>query len=177
WGGSTPERARSLYQGHAISNANKILALELIGTAAVTMLAAVAEGRRGAVAAGLICLILTLFQQLGMRIEHKTVRRMKALQRLGRHARARPAHPNRSPLPRGGPIGLTGRMNGCGRGRERLPENGRDQAAHSAFGPTHRNVRHELLRVGQCRGENLRVLLEEARQGAEHELELPQADR
>jgi len=72
WGGSTPEPARSFYQGHAISNANKILALELIGTAAVTMLAAVAEGRRGAIAAGIICLILTLFQQLGMRIERKT---------------------------------------------------------------------------------------------------------
>ena len=35
WGGSTPEPARSFYQGHAISNANKILALELMGTAAV----------------------------------------------------------------------------------------------------------------------------------------------
>jgi hypothetical protein len=72
WGGSTQEPARSFYQGHAISNANKILALELTGTAAVTMLAAVAEGRRGAIAAGIICLILTLFQQLGMRIERKT---------------------------------------------------------------------------------------------------------
>jgi hypothetical protein len=72
WGGSTQEPARSFYQGHAISYANKILALELIGTAAVTMLAAVAEGRRGAIAAGIICLILTLFQQLGMRIERKT---------------------------------------------------------------------------------------------------------
>jgi hypothetical protein len=72
WGGSTQEPALSFYQGHAISNANKILALELTGTAAVTMLAAVAEGRRGAIAAGIICLILTLFQQLGMRIEPKT---------------------------------------------------------------------------------------------------------
>ena len=72
WGGSTQEPARSFYQGHAISNANKILALELTGTAAVTMLAGVAEGRRGAIVAGVICLILTLFQKLWRRIERKT---------------------------------------------------------------------------------------------------------
>jgi hypothetical protein len=72
WGGSTTEWARSLYRGHAISTANKILALELIGTAALCLLASAAEGRRGAIVAAIICVTLTFFQQLGMRIERKT---------------------------------------------------------------------------------------------------------
>ena len=71
WGGSTPERARSLYRGHALANANKLLILELVGTAAVCLMALAAEGRRGAIAAAIICLVLTFFQQLGMRIERK----------------------------------------------------------------------------------------------------------
>lgn len=71
WGGSTPERARSLYRGHALVNANRILVLELVGTAAACLLALAVEGRRGAIAAALICVVLTLFQQLGMRIERK----------------------------------------------------------------------------------------------------------
>jgi hypothetical protein len=71
WGGSTPERARSLYRGHALANASRILILELCGTAAACLLALAVEGRRGAIAAAVICLVLTLFQQLGMRIERK----------------------------------------------------------------------------------------------------------
>src|SRR3954447_16421112 len=68
WGGSTPEKARSLYQGHPLSKAHKYLIAEAVGTVALTTLAGIAEGRRGAVVVFLICAILTAFQQFGMRI-------------------------------------------------------------------------------------------------------------
>ncbi len=68
WGGSAQEAARSLYRGHAIARANNILSAELVGTVLATMLGGVAEGRRGAIALGAVCLILTAFQQIGMRI-------------------------------------------------------------------------------------------------------------
>jgi len=71
WGGSVEEAARSLYRGHAISKANKILTAELVGTMLAAGLGSVAEGRRGAVVIGAVCLILTAFQQLGMRIPER----------------------------------------------------------------------------------------------------------
>ena len=69
WGGSAPEKARSLYQGHPLSKANRYLIAEAVGTVALTALAGIAEGRRGAIVLFLICAILTGFQQLGMRVE------------------------------------------------------------------------------------------------------------
>jgi hypothetical protein len=71
WGGSAEERARSLYRGHTLSKANRILTAEVIGTLIAAGLANVAEGRRGAVVIGAVCLILTAFQQLGMRIPER----------------------------------------------------------------------------------------------------------
>jgi hypothetical protein len=68
WGGSTPEDARSLYRGHPLSKANKYLVAELAGSALITAVGAIVEGRRGAIVVALICAILTGFQQLGMRI-------------------------------------------------------------------------------------------------------------
>jgi len=68
WGGSAAEPARSLYRGHTIARANSIFSLELVGTMLATMIAGVAEGRRGAMVVGAVGLILTAFQQIGMRI-------------------------------------------------------------------------------------------------------------
>jgi hypothetical protein len=68
WGGSTPEDARSLYRGHPLSKANKYLVAEVAGSALITAVGAIIEGRRGAIVVGLICAILAGFQQLGMRI-------------------------------------------------------------------------------------------------------------
>jgi hypothetical protein len=68
WGGSVPEQASSLYRGHVVSRANKILMGELVGTIIAAGLGNVAEGPRGAIVIGALCLILTAFQQLGMRI-------------------------------------------------------------------------------------------------------------
>ena len=71
WGGSTPERAASVYRGHALVRANRILVAELVGTAALAALAFGLEGRRAGIVAGLVCLILVFFQQLGMRIDNR----------------------------------------------------------------------------------------------------------
>jgi hypothetical protein len=71
WGGSVEEPARSLYRGHVISKANKVLIAELAGTMVAAGLGSFAEGRRGAIVIGAVCLILTAFQQLGMRIPER----------------------------------------------------------------------------------------------------------
>lgn len=68
WGGSVAEQAGSLYRGHPLARANTLLTAELIGSALAAGLGSIAEGRRGAVVLGAVCLILTAFQQLGMRI-------------------------------------------------------------------------------------------------------------
>ena len=71
WGGSTPEESRSLYRDHALAKANRWLFGELVGSFLLAAAAASFEGRRGAIVVGVICLTLTLFQQLGMRIENR----------------------------------------------------------------------------------------------------------
>ena len=40
----------------------------MVGSALITAVGAIVEGRRGAIVVALICAILTGFQQLGMRI-------------------------------------------------------------------------------------------------------------
>ncbi|MBV9757914.1 MAG: hypothetical protein JO047_12725 [Alphaproteobacteria bacterium] len=71
WGGSAEEPATSLYRGHVLARADRILAAEAVGTAIATGLGALAEGRRGAFVIAAVCLILTAFQQLGMRIPER----------------------------------------------------------------------------------------------------------
>ena len=78
WGGSAEEQSRSLYRGHPISRANMVLWAELLGTALAAGLGGAAEGRRGAVVIGAVCLILTAFQQLGMRIPERRAEDTKA---------------------------------------------------------------------------------------------------
>lgn len=71
WGGSVEEPARSLYRGHVLARANNILSAELAGTVVAAGLGGVAEGRRGAIVTAAVCLVLTAFQQLGMRISDR----------------------------------------------------------------------------------------------------------
>jgi hypothetical protein len=70
WGGSTPEAARSVYQGHVIRKANNILVLSLAATIGISALVFPLAGLRGAGVVVLIGFILTGLSQLGMRLDN-----------------------------------------------------------------------------------------------------------
>ena len=68
YGGTTAESAQSVYAGHALQRANTWLMGSGVGTIAATAVAAF-EGPRIAGMVFLVCAILTIFSQIGMRAE------------------------------------------------------------------------------------------------------------
>jgi hypothetical protein len=70
WGGTTQERARSLFQGHVLERANKLLFFSVVATLACAA-AAASKGIRFGITVAVLGLVLTALHQIGLRIEMK----------------------------------------------------------------------------------------------------------
>lgn len=68
YGGTAAEPARSVYQGHALGRANKVLAWSLAATVVLAILAEPFGGIRGSFIVVLIGLVITAISQIGMRM-------------------------------------------------------------------------------------------------------------
>lgn len=69
WGGSIQEEARSLYRGHPLARANKLLIGSLLATATGALLIEPFGGFRASLLVTTIGLVLAAMNQLGMRVE------------------------------------------------------------------------------------------------------------
>jgi hypothetical protein len=69
WGGSIEEESRSLYQGHPLARANKLLVGSLLATGTAALLMEPFGGIRASLLVAAIGLVLTALNQLGMRLE------------------------------------------------------------------------------------------------------------
>jgi hypothetical protein len=69
WGGSIQEESRSIYQGHPLARANKVLLGSLLATATAALLIEPFGSFRASLLVTGIGLILTALNQLGMRLE------------------------------------------------------------------------------------------------------------
>jgi hypothetical protein len=70
WGGSTSEVSQSIYRGHPLSMANKILIASLVATVASAVLVEPFGSIRASAIVAAIGIILTGLSQLGMRLEN-----------------------------------------------------------------------------------------------------------
>lgn len=74
YGGSAAEPARSTYQGHALTKANRALLWSLVATGAATLMIEPFGGVRGMVMVAIVGLLLTAISQLGMRMNSRSGR-------------------------------------------------------------------------------------------------------
>jgi hypothetical protein len=71
WGGSIEEESRSIYQGHPLARANKLLVGSLLATATAALLFEPFGGIRASLLVTGIGLVLTALNQLGLRLESR----------------------------------------------------------------------------------------------------------
>jgi hypothetical protein len=69
WGGSIEEESRSIYRGHPLARANKLLVGSLLATATAALLIEPFGGFRASLLVTAIGLVLTALNQLGLRLE------------------------------------------------------------------------------------------------------------
>jgi len=69
WGGSIEEESRSIYRGHPLARANKLLVGSLLATATAALLTEPFGGSRASLLVATIGLVLTALNQLGMRLD------------------------------------------------------------------------------------------------------------
>jgi hypothetical protein len=69
WGGSIQEESRSIYAGHPLARANKILVGSLLATATTALLVEPFGGVRASLLVAAVGLILTALNQAGLRLE------------------------------------------------------------------------------------------------------------
>jgi hypothetical protein len=69
WGGSIEEQSRSIYQGHPLARANKLLVGSLLATATAAVLIEPFGGFRASLLVTAIALMLTALNQLGLRLD------------------------------------------------------------------------------------------------------------
>jgi len=69
WGGSIEEESRSIYRGHPLARANKLLVGSLLATATAALLIEPFGGLRASLLVATIGVVLTALNQIGMRLE------------------------------------------------------------------------------------------------------------
>jgi hypothetical protein len=71
WGGSIEEESRSIYRGHPLARANKLLVGSLLATATAALLIEPFGGFRASLLVTAIGLVLTALNQLGLRLDSR----------------------------------------------------------------------------------------------------------